>query len=482
MRRCMALLAALSLAFVLPASATAARATRLTDHTVSIGCDGIHPTSRSGFAFFSASTSDLNGPNVKLDAWAGDEPVGDPDLHRDYEQPAVVSWDGTALSGSFPIVDSNGDPAGTATFSATLTPVGDPYVINDSFKDGNTKFQATGTGQPMQPAGNLVLSAGQTFDLGDCIGDMSTVSTFATNPASFVTHFSARTTDCQLTDASGDTGFVFVDFSNDADVFIDSAVFPADGSPAIGAIGSGSPVGNVIDTSLDSYIFDTGEPAGVAASIHMTVTDTGEKFVRVFRNRDHRQVARGTLLDIEGTLSIGSYTFGLGACVGADYRSKILFSAQRGPKPGGKVPANDLPGGAKTLAVGGSAVAQTKGASPDREAAFECVIFEDETGAPFEVPVANTVWYKFTGTGQPITVDTAGSDFDTVLAIYTAGPAGTFTPVPGGCADDVPIQPLRRTLQAVATIPTVAGTTYYVQIGGFPDSAFPYGNLRVSVR
>jgi hypothetical protein len=482
MRRSMAVLTALTLALMLPAAASAAKSTRVTDHTVSIDCEGIHPTSGTGFAFFGASTSDLNGPDAFFDAWNGDEPVGDSDLHRDFEQTADVTWDGTTLSGSFPIVDSTGDPAGTATFSATLTPVGDPNVIDDSFKDGNAKFKATGTSQPMQPAGSLVLSSGQTFDLGNCFGDMSTISTFATNPASFVQHFTARTTDCPLANTAGDTGFLFVDLSNDSDVFIDSAVFPEDGSPAIGANGGASAVGNVIDTTLDSYIFDTGEPAGVAASIHMTITDTGETFVRIFSSQDRRQVARGTLLDIEGTLTIGIHTFDLGACIGADYRSKVLFSAKRGPKPGGKVPANDLPSGAKQLTLGGSAIVQTKGASPDREAAFECLVFEDETGTPVEVPVANTVWYKFTGTGQPMTVDTTGSDFDTVLAIYTAGPGGTFTPVPGGCVDDVPTPPLGRSLQAAATIPTVAGTTYYVQIGGFPDSAFPFGNLRVSIR
>ena len=133
------------------------------------------------------------------------------------------------------------------------------------------------------------------------------------------------------------------------------------------------------------------------------------------------------------------------------------------------------------LAVGGSADRPDQGRITNREATFECVIFEDENGAPFEVPVANTVWYKFTGTGHPVTIDTSGSDFDTVVVTYTAGPGGTFTPsrtvavtmchaagrtlAPGGRHD-----PDRR------------GTTYYVQIGGFPDSAFPFGNLRVSIR
>jgi hypothetical protein len=43
------------------------------------------------------------------------------------------------------------------------------------------------------------------------------------------------------------------------------------------------------------------------------------------------------------------------------------------------------------------------------------------------------------------------------------------------------VQPIGRTLQAAVTWETVAGTTYFVQIGGFPDS-FAYGNLRVAVR
>jgi len=479
----MAVLAALALALVLPATASAARSTRATDHTVSIDCkDGLHPTSGSGFAFFGAGTSDLDGPNAFLDAWNGDAPVGEADHHGDFDQPADVTWNGTALNGSFAIVDGNGAPAGTATFSATLTPVGTPNPIDDSFKDGNTQFKVTGTSQPMQPAGSLVLSSGQTFDLGTCFGDMSTVSTFATNPAAIVRHFAERSTNCSLANGAGDTGSLFVDLSNESDAFVDSSVAPADGSPEIEALGGASAVGNVIDTTLDTVFFDTGEPAGVAASIHMTITETGEKFVRMFSSRGRRQVARGTLLDIEGTLSIGSHTFDLGACVGVDYRSKVLFSAAHGPKPGGKVPANDLPSGAKQLAVGGSAVTQTKGASPDREAPFDCLIFEDETGAPFEVPVANTVWYTFTGTGNPITIDTAGSDFDTVLATYTAGPGGTFTPVLHGCDDDFPTPPLGRSLQAAVTIPTSLGVTYYVQIGGFPDSAFPFGNLRVSIR
>jgi hypothetical protein len=65
--------------------------------------------------------------------------------------------------------------------------------------------------------------------------------------------------------------------------------------------------------------------------------------------------------------------------------------------------------------------------------------------------------------------------------VYTSDGAGGFTPVPDACVDDVALEPIGRTLQAAVTWDTVAGTTYYVQIGGYPQS-FPYGNLRVAVR
>ena len=137
MRRRSALLAALCLVMILPTSASAARATRATDHMIGISCDGIAPISGSGFAFFGASISDLNGPDVFLDAWNSSTPSGPPNISRDYEQPASVSWNGTTLSGSFRVVGSTGTPiAGLATFSATLVPVGDPYTIDESFHDG----------------------------------------------------------------------------------------------------------------------------------------------------------------------------------------------------------------------------------------------------------------------------------------------------------------------------------------------------------
>ncbi len=158
---------------------------------------------------------------------------------------------------------------------------------------------------------------------------------------------------------------------------------------------------------------------------------------------------------------------------------KVAFHNPKGPKPSGKAPANDLPGGAKLLAVGGKTSQQTRGASPDREAPYSCLTFEDPPGEIFEIPVGHTVWFRVQGTGSEVTVDTAGSDYDTVAAAYVSDGAGGFTEV--ACVDDVPLEPFGRTLQAAITFPTEIGTTYYVQIGGFPDD-LTYGNLRVAVR
>ncbi len=480
MRRPLALAMAASLILMLPTVSLGAKATRIVDHAINLSCAGSHPTSGSGVAFLDIFVSDSNGSEAFLDAWSSDTPSGPPDFSRDFDQPVAITWDGATLAGTFAVVGADGSPAGTATLSAPMTPVGDPYPIADSFRDGNHWFRATGTAQPLQPSGMLVLPTGSTFLLADCYAESSTVSVFATNPNSFVSHFAARSVQCELSNADGDTGFLFVDLS-DSDSFIDAALFPADpSSPAIRAFGSGSIVGGVLDASLDTFFEDTFEPAGLPASVHLTLASTSEKFQVVMKSATSRRVTRGTLVDIEGMLTIGSSSFDLGACVGTAYRQKEIETNPLGPKPGGKVPANDLPSGAKLLAIGGKATLQTKGASPDAEASYECLRFEEAPGEFFELSAGYTVWYRFTGTGGLVTIDSSGSDYDTVMAVYTKVGA-VYTPVADGCVDDVPVFPFGRTLQAAVTIPTVAGTTYYVQVGGYPEF-IQYGNLKVAIR
>lgn len=126
----------------------------------------------------------------------------------------------------------------------------------------------------------------------------------------------------------------------------------------------------------------------------------------------------------------------------------------------------------------------TKGAQQPREADYTCLQFEDE-GTPVEIPVLHTVWYRIVGKDAWVTVDTAGSDFDTVMAVYEGVPDAGATV---GCVDDVPLNPVGRTLQASVGFQAAGGVTYWVQIGGFDADIFgenpnvAYGTLKVAVR
>jgi hypothetical protein len=481
MRRSIALLCVLALGMLIPASVSAGKPFRETDHAVNLFCDGVTDTSDSWFAYLSFSISDLYGPMGFIDAWLQTDPDGAPDITADPDAAMTATWDGTTLSGTMPVVDGSGDPLGDATFSAELTPLDGPFAFDDTFRDGNAHERYKGVSQAFQPEGRFTLPGGVTFDLAECFAAETTVTAFLTDPTARVRSFSQGSVGCELTDTAGNTGFLFVDLGDDF-TFVDAGFSSADETVHLFVSEFlEEPAGGALDITLPVYDGETGEPTGATAELDMTVARTGDMYSYVLQAATGKRFERGELLDIEGTLEIGGTTFDLGACIGVDSRSKEIQTQPQGPKPGGKVPPNDLPAGAKVLRAGGSASTQTRGAAPDAEVVFDCLTFTDpETGEVFETPVGHTVWYRFTGTGSPMTVDTAGSDFDTVVSIYTAS-AGSYVPVPDGCVDDVPLEPVGRTLQAAVTIPTVAGTTYYVQIGGFPDVQ-SYGNLRVSLR
>jgi hypothetical protein len=76
--------------------------------------------------------------------------------------------------------------------------------------------------------------------------------------------------------------------------------------------------------------------------------------------------------------------------------------------------------------------------------------------------MTRTAWWRFTGTGRPVTLSTALSDFDTVLAVYDA-PGGT--PILGNqvaCNDDDPGAGGATT--SALTFSSVRGKNYLVQV------------------
>lgn len=71
-----------------------------------------------------------------------------------------------------------------------------------------------------------------------------------------------------------------------------------------------------------------------------------------------------------------------------------------------------------------------------------------------------TVWYRFTPAEDlVIELDTMGSNFDTVLAVFTGATVDALNPV--ACNDDA-----RLTLQSRVVFEAAAATTYYIQLGG----------------
>jgi hypothetical protein len=83
-----------------------------------------------------------------------------------------------------------------------------------------------------------------------------------------------------------------------------------------------------------------------------------------------------------------------------------------------------------------------------------------------------SVWYTWTAPASgKLTLDTTGSNFDTLLAVYTGASVSTLTAVPGGANDD---NPAGGTTTSKVTINVTAGTTYQIAIDGYNGV---YGNI-----
>jgi hypothetical protein len=469
MKRLMSAAAALALIASIAGPVSANAPSRYSDHYISIGCG--FQTQAGTSVFFGATASDTFGPDASLDAWSGEPFVGPPDLTRDLGTPVTLVAGGGSFTGTIPLVTGSGDPAGSATFVATYSAAGDPFVFT-SFKDGNRQVKVSGQDQPLNVDGTLTLPGEAPAVLAGCFGDEVIISEFDTNPQSYVASFESRNVGCDLTNANGDSAFLFADVG-DQTVFIDATLNLND--TFVEAVGE-APAVNPFVASIDTYD-DTGTNIG-QTTISATLADAGHRYEYTRKNATLTERNSVETIDISGTLNFpGGQTFDLGGCVLVDQSTKIVSTNPSGPKPGGKVPANDKPPGAILLKPGSRTTEQTKGASALEEAPYPCLSDEG-----VDLPVGSTVWFKVNGTGSPITVDTKGSDYDTVAAAYTLDGAGGFNPIDGACDDDVPIDPVGATLQASITFDTVVGTTYYVQIGGFPGESFTYGNLRVAVR
>jgi hypothetical protein len=89
--------------------------------------------------------------------------------------------------------------------------------------------------------------------------------------------------------------------------------------------------------------------------------------------------------------------------------------------------------------------------------------------------MGHTVWYRVTPDHDAeLTASTSESNYDTVLAAYTGNSLSGLSEVPGACNDDGP----GEGLQSQVSFKAFAGTTYYIQVGGYRERQ---GQLHLTV-
>ena len=117
-----------------------------------------------------------------------------------------------------------------------------------------------------------------------------------------------------------------------------------------------------------------------------------------------------------------------------------------------QAPPNDAFANAIVIAPGGGSVVGTNINATSQS-------FEPEA---CDIGGGKTVWWRWTAPqSQNTTISTLGSDFDTVLAVYTGSSVSALTPVI--CNDDVP----GGVFSSEVIFPAVAGTTYRIAVDGY---------------
>jgi hypothetical protein len=76
-----------------------------------------------------------------------------------------------------------------------------------------------------------------------------------------------------------------------------------------------------------------------------------------------------------------------------------------------------------------------------------------------QITMVKTTWYRVIGNGGTMSIDTADSNFDTVLAAYFSPTPSLTDPLP--CSDDA-----NGTQQSALSFQTEAGRAYLIQVGG----------------
>jgi hypothetical protein len=472
-RRLAAALSGLFVAALLPASATAEPAVRFEDHHIGFFCeqpiDGGLVASHVDVSEF----GDFAGVEVWLDPAI---PFEDPPSVAGGTETVTLTAlaSGFELSASFTVLDTEGSELGEGSIEATLTPSGDPEVLS-SDRFGNRTTLVSGTFQPMDVSGTVTMPGVGEVELAQCGGDETFITVIETNPHTFVLDNEGIVMNCFWeTDDSVASLFVIDDsFGPFADAFLATA----DVQLVSSGFSSLEFTAESMSVVIDLFDAATGDPA--EATAEASLTPLGDLTTSLILSSSSRDKLIEQRLSPSGELSFSTGdTFALDdtACFANTFESHLVDSAPAGPMAGGRAPVNDTPDGALPLTIGSRVNTQTGGAALEPEVPVT-TCSEGEIDS-----FGRTLWYTFEGTGGEATLDTAGSNFDTLLAVYVL--EGDEL-VEIACVDDVFFDPIGLTFQAAITGPTEEGVTYWIQVGGFDARIFggdvEFGRLRISV-
>ena len=475
--------AALVMVAGLPGTVAAAAPDRVTDTHTELRCEAL--TNDAGTASIFIGASDAYGSYADLSFWASPAlPNQDPPTWVTTFGAASLSADGGSLAATFDLAELSvggeamavpvGDTIGTAALAATLTLLGEPEPYSDAGRNGNHRYSFEGSLQDLATDGAVQLPGGIVFDdLSACSASRNEMQWFATNPDAQVGTFGNRFLSCAWEDESSSVGlYALAGDGGYSEMWMVDATGFAYGFTQTATLTTSDFRADYLLERYDEFAEASEVVGSATASAELRA---GDRFNDIVRDGTSMSRAKGQQLLVNGALVVetasGPRTLVMddAACVAQDLEHSFINTS---PSVGvGISPANDTPDGGVELSVGDGVRVRTAGASEYAEAS--CVATDPWYGA-WEIPLGRTVWYTVVGTGAPVTVDTAGSDFDTVLAVYASDGSGLGQVA---CVDDV-VSDAGGTLQAAVTFGTEAGTTYFVQAGGYYGAS---GTLRLSV-
>jgi hypothetical protein len=492
--RTLRLAAAFSLlaALTMPGSAVASPPIRSTETITGFECRDLVVTDDGALAAFAVVT-DQGFTEGGIAYWTEAPPPGtevEPTLSGGT---GSVVLDGLTLSADeVPLFAGfeGEEIVGAGSIEATLTLTGE----TESFGDQGPHFKVEGMTQLATVSGSVTLEAGGilaepiTFNLESCVGFITEQTIFEVQPTTFQDFHDEARLRCDMSSETAIAGLnAFVFTFDDEFAFGSLGLFVEPNDPLepvlVGGVEGPALTVAGIDATFPVSDAETGDVAGeavVSATFEVTDVLLGTRVAQ-----DYVQKMIVTLATVSGSLVVTTtaditYEFDLADCTAEFAEFHSIFHDPSGPKPGGKVPANDTPDGAVPLEPGDRIQMQTGGAS----IASEAPCFLDFDGEVFEDFLGYTVWFTIEGTGEPITIDPAGSNFDTVVAAYVDGADGLEHLA---CAEDEFGTPFQNP-QAQLTIETELGTTYFIQVGGFDlgpligeESQPEFGRLRLAV-